>query len=159
MRPDSQPIGLVNQQIDPLPPLQHPLDILRHNPLHIIDIRLHVADRILLAPLRRPVTDHQTLQLRVKIRGAVRWQAGEICRFWVIAREELFLDLDQVAKGDAPPEVAGGDDEVGEAAGGGVSGWMVRGGVGDVVDEVLVMGVRQFLRGAVVDLGQDEGSE
>lgn len=51
------------------------------------------------------------------------------------------FDFDEVAEGDAAAEGAGGDDEVGEAAGGGVGGGVVRGGVGDVVDEVLVVGV------------------
>lgn len=74
-------------------------------------------------------------------------------------REEPLLDLDEVAEGDAPAEAAAGDDEVGEAAGGARVRVVVRGRVGDVVDEVLVVRVRQLLRGAVVDLGQDEGGE
>lgn len=36
---------------------------------------------------------------------------------------------------------------------------MVGGGIGDVMDEVLIVGVGEFLRGAVVDLGEDEGGE
>ena len=36
---------------------------------------------------------------------------------------------------------------------------MVGGSVGDVVDEVLVVGVGQLLRLGVVDLGEDEGGE
>lgn len=36
---------------------------------------------------------------------------------------------------------------------------MVRGGVGDVVDEVLVMRVREFLGFVVLDFGEDEGGE
>lgn len=74
--------------------------------------------------------------------------------------QELGFDLDEVAEGDAAAEAARGDDEVGEAAGGGVRrGGVVRGAVGDVVDEVLVVGVGELLRGAVVDFGEDEGGE
>lgn len=36
---------------------------------------------------------------------------------------------------------------------------MVGGGVGDVMHEVLVVGVGCFLRGAVVDFGEDDGGE
>ena len=53
----------------------------------------------------------------------------------------MFFDFNKITEGDAAAEVGGGDDEVGEAAGGGVGGWVIRGGVGDVVDEVLVVGV------------------
>lgn len=74
--------------------------------------------------------------------------------------QELGFDFDEVAEGDAAAEAARGDDQVGEAAGGGVfRGWVVRRAVGDVVDEVLVVGVGQLLRGAVVDFGEDEGGE
>ena len=55
--------------------------------------------------------------------------------------EELLFDFDEVAEGDASAEGGGGDDEVGEAAGGGIGVRVVGGGVSDVVDEVLVVGV------------------
>lgn len=77
----------------------------------------------------------------------------------VVAREELLFDFDEVAEWDAAPEGGGGDDEVGEAAGGGVGGGVVRGGVGDVVDEVLVVRVGEFLGFVVLDFGKDEGGE
>lgn len=141
MRPNPKPIRLINQQIDPLPPLQNPLDILRHDAPHILNLPLHVADRVLFAPFRGPVTDHQLFQPGIEIRGAVGRQAGEIRRLRVVARKELFLDFDEVAEGYAPPETAGGDDEIREAAGAGVCGGVVGGGIGDVVDEVLVVGV------------------
>lgn len=141
MRPDPQPIRLIDQQIDPLPALQHPLDILRHDPLHAVNVPLHVADGILLPALRRPIADHQLLELRVEIRGTVRRQVGEVRVVGLVPREELLFDLDEVAKGDAAAEGAGGDDEIGEAAGAGVGGGVVGRRVGDVVDEVLVVGV------------------
>jgi len=97
--------------------------------------------------------------LRVEVRSAVRGQVGEIGVLRIVAREELLLDFDEVAEGDAAPEGGGGDDEVGEAAGGGVAGRVVRGGVGDVVDEVLVVRVGQFLGFVVIDFGEDEGGE
>lgn len=102
---------------------------------------LRVGDRVLLAPLRGPVPDHQLLERGVEVRRAVGGQGGEIGGVGGVAREELFLDLDEVAEGDAAAEAAGGDDEEGEAAGGGGVGRVFGGGVGDVVDEVLVVGV------------------
>lgn len=159
MRPNPQPIRLIDQQIDPLPPLQHPLNVLRHDPLHIIDILLHIRNRILLARLRRPIRNHQLLELRVEVRSAVGWQVGEIGVLRIVAREELLFDFDEVAEGDAPAEGGGGDDEVGKAAGGGVARGMVRRGVGDVVDEVLVVRVGEFLGFVVIDFGEDEGGE
>lgn len=77
----------------------------------------------------------------------------------MVAREELFLDLDEVAEGNAAAEIAGGDDEEGETAGGGGVGRVFRGSIRDVVDEVLVVGVGQFLRGGMADFGEDEGGE
>ena len=53
----------------------------------------------------------------------------------------MLFDFDEVAEGDAAAEGGGGDDEVGETAGGGVGVRVVGGGVSDVVDEVLVVGV------------------
>ena len=53
----------------------------------------------------------------------------------------MLFDFDEVAEGDAAAEGGGGDDEVGEAAGGGIGVRVVGGGVSDVVDEVLVVGV------------------
>ena len=141
MRPDPQPIRLIDQQIDPLPALQHPLDVLRHDPPHIVDLVLRVRDRVLLAPLGGSIPDHQLLERKVEISGAVGGQGGEIGGVGGVAREELFLDLDEVAEGDAAAETAGGDDEEGEAAGGGGVGRVFGGGIGDVVDEVLVVGV------------------
>lgn len=150
MRPDAQPIRLIDQQIDALPPLQHPLDVLRHDALDVIDVRLHVADRVPLAALRRPETHHQLLERGVEVGGAVRRQRGEVRPRprprlrgvpAAVPREELLLDLDEVAEGDAPAEAGGRDDEVGEPPRAGVAGRVVRRRVGDVVDEVLVVRV------------------
>ena len=94
MRSNPQPIRLVNQQVDPLPPLQHPLNILCHYPLHIIDIMLHVRNRIVFPRLRRPIRNHQLLQLRVEIRRSIWWQIRKIRVLWIIAREKLLLDFD-----------------------------------------------------------------
>ena len=74
MRAHAQAIRLIDQQIDPLSPLQHPLDVLRHDPLDVIDILLHVRDCILLSRFRRSIPHHQVLQLRVEVRSAIRWQ-------------------------------------------------------------------------------------
>ena len=144
LRPDPQPIRLVDQQIDPLPTLQHPLDILRHDPPHILDLGLRVRDRVRFAPLSRPVPDHQFLELGVEFGGPVRGYAGEVRVRDVIAGQEALFDLDQIAEGDASADFDARDHDVGEAAGGGVgavAGAVFGGGVGDVVDVVLVVGV------------------
>ena len=158
-RPSTQPIRLIHQQINPLPPLQHPLDILRHDPPHIVDLLLRVRDRILFTPLGGPKRHHELFHLLVEVGRAVRGHLvkGSMVAFGVFG-EELLFDFDEVAEGDAAAEAGGGDYEVGESAGG-------RGGrvfgrrVGDVVDEVVIVGVGQFLRGFVLDLGEDEGGE
>ena len=141
MRPHSQPIRLINQQINPLPPLQHPFNILRHNPPHILNLPLHAPQCILL---RRPKADHQLLQRAIECRGAVGRQTREIRVFRLVPAEELVFDLDEVGEGDAPAEGGGSDDEVCEAAGGGAIR-VFGGGVGDVVDVVLVVGVGELL--------------
>ena len=120
---------------------------------------LHIPDRIFLAALRSSVPDHQPLQPRVEIRCAVWRHGGEVCGGGVIAREELLLDFDEVAKGDAPPEGRGCDDEVREAARGGVGGRVLRGRGGHVVDVIGAVSVGQFLRGLVREFGEDEGGE
>jgi len=159
MCPYPKPIRFVHQQINPLPPLQHPLNILRHNPLHVINILLHIRNRILLPPLRSPIPNHQPLQLSIKTRRTICRHGCKIRTFRIIAREKLLLYFHQVAEGYAAAEAAGGDDEVGQAAGGGVGGGVVRGGVGDVVDVVLVVGVGELLGLVVGDFGEDEGGE
>ena len=73
--------------------------------------------------------------------------------------EEFFFYLDEIAKGYPPPETAGSNDQVGKTTcrrgGRGILG----GSIGNVVDEVLVVGVRQFLRGRMVYLREDERGE
>ena len=78
----------------------------------------------------------------------------------VVSSAEALLDLDEEAKRHATAEVGFRDDHVSEVgriervglAGGGA-------GVGDVVDEILVVGVGELLRRVVGDLGQDDGGE
>lgn len=72
--------------------------------------------------------------------------------------EKTLLDFDEEAKRDTAAERGIRNHKIGEAAsrgGGGVFG----GGVGDVVDEVLVVGVGKFLGFRVVDFGKDKGGE
>lgn len=155
MRPHPQLIRLIHQQIDPLPPLQHPLDILRHDAPHILNLPLHAPQRVLLV---RPEIHHQLLQRAVERRRAIRRETREIRLLGFVPAEELVLDLDEVGEGDAAAEGGGGDDEIGEAAGG--EAVRVLGGrVGDVVDVVLVVGVGELLGFGVVDFGEDEGGE
>lgn len=76
--------------------------------------------------------------------------------------EEAGAELDEETEGDAAVDGRGvGYDQVGEAAGGGLGGvgGVFGGGGGDVVDVVGAVGVGEFLRGGVVDFGEDEGGE
>ena len=125
MGPSPQPIRLVNQQIDPLSPLQHPLNIIRHDPAHTFDILLHVCESILFARLRRPERDHQALELVVEIRRTVRWQRSKIRRRRIIFFQELFLDFDEEAEWDSAPKGCRGDNKIGKAAGGRISVGMI----------------------------------
>ncbi len=84
MRAAPQPIRLIHQQIDPLTPLQHPLNILRHDPSDILNLILHVPDSVIFASLRRSVLYHQLLQLGVERRRAIRWQRSEVCVLRVV---------------------------------------------------------------------------
>lgn len=141
MRATPQPIRLINQQINPLPPLQHPLNILRHDPPHILNLALHIPNRIILPRLRGPVLHHQLLQPAVERRRAIRRQRSEVRLLRIVGGQEALFDLDEKAEGDAPAETAARDHEVGEAAGGRLGAGMVGRGVSDVVDEVLVVRV------------------
>lgn len=78
----------------------------------------------------------------------------------VVGRKETLLDLDEEAKRHAAAKVGFRDDEIGQARRGEGVG-MVGGGscVGDVVDQVLVVGIGELLRGVVGDLGEDDGGE
>lgn len=78
MRTSTKTIRFVNQQINPLAPLEQTLNVLTHNPPHIINLSLHIANRILLPRLRRPIINHQALQLAIKAARAIIRQAGEI---------------------------------------------------------------------------------
>lgn len=65
-RTPTQPIRLIHQQINPLPSLQHPFNILCHNTPHILNLALHIPKRILLSTLRRAIFHHEFLQLAVE---------------------------------------------------------------------------------------------
>lgn len=112
MSPDAQPVRLVNQQVDSLPTLQYPFNILRHDPFHIVDILLHVRNRILFALLRGSISHHQALELGIEIRRAIRRQAREIGVLGIVAGEKLLLDFDQVAERNPAAEGLRGDDKV-----------------------------------------------
>lgn len=78
---------------------------------------------------------------------------------WVVAREELLFDFNKKAKGDTAAEGGGGNYEISETAGRGVSGGIIRWSIGYIVDEVLIVSVGEFLRSAVVDFGEDDGGK
>lgn len=71
--------------------------------------------------------------------------------------QEALLDFEKVSKGDTTAEVATGDDHVRQAAGGWVGAWVVGGGVGDVMYEVLVVRIRELLRAIMFYLRENQG--
>lgn len=159
----AQTIRLVDQQINPLPTLQHPLDILRHDVAHAVDLLARRGQRI--RRRRRVVGLQQRAQLGVERRAAVRRQRREVGRGGWVGGQELALYLQQEGERDAAAELGCGDDQVAER---GVRGEFLglraifgRAGrrVGDVVHEEPFVGVRQFLGLAVRDLGQDDGGQ
>lgn len=152
-----QPIRLINQQIQPLPPLQQALNIPRHNPPDIVNLPLRRRDSIVLAPRRSPVVHHQPAQLRVEARSPVVGHFGELAGGGE-RLEEAPANLEEEAKGDAAAERGLGHDEEGEAAGGGVLGVLGR-RLGDIVDVVVAVRVGELLWGVVADLGENERGE
>lgn len=157
-RTPAQPIRLINQQIHPLPPLQQPLNIPRHNPPHIINLPLRRRNSIILSARRSTVIDHQIPQIRIEAPRAVVGHVGEVGRLDRESIEEALADLEEEAKGDAAPEAGLGDYEEGETASVGVVR-VVGGCFGDVVDVVGAVGVGELLGGGVLNFGEDEGGE
>lgn len=84
-----------------LAPLQHPLNILRHNLPHALDLPLRSPQRISLARLRSALLDHQLLQRAIEARTPVRRQLGKVCVIRGEGVEELLLEVRQEAEGDA----------------------------------------------------------
>lgn len=154
MRRATQTIRLVNQQVNPLTPLQNLLNVLAHNIPHIVNFGLNILEGVILASLCGAVLDHQALEVGIETRSAVSRQRSKVGIG--VGGEEALLDFDEVAKGDAAAEVLLGDDEVGEAR---CRGGGCRGGVGDVVDVVCAVGVGEFLGRRVVNLWQNERGE
>lgn len=153
-------VSLINQQVQSLASLKHPFDVLSHDSAHVINLTLHVLESILLPALGSTVLDHQALELRIVRRGSVCRQCRKVGVFGVVRGEEALLDLDKEAKGYATTEVCLCDYEIGKVgrvkrvrfSGGGSS-------VGDVVDQILVVGVCKLLRRIVRDLRQDDRGE
>lgn len=73
--------------------------------------------------------------------------------------EKSLLDLHEEAKGDSSSQVGFGDDEIGQACCAESVGARGGGGIGDVVDEIVVDGVGEFRRFVVGDFGQNDGGE
>ena len=94
MRPSTQAVRLINQQIDPFSSFKHTLNVLRHNPPHIINFMLSIADCILLATLCRTISNHQFLKRAIEIGSSIWWQRGEVGRLGVVACQKLLLDFD-----------------------------------------------------------------
>lgn len=153
-------VSLINQQVQSLASLKHPLDILSHDSTHVVDLALHVLESILLPALGSTVLDHQALELRIVRRGSICRQCRKVGVFGVIRGEEALLDLDKEAKRYTTTKVGLCDYEIGKVGRIERVG-LSRGGssVGDVVDQVLVVGVCKLLRRIVGDLRQDDRGE
>lgn len=104
MRTTTQPIRLVDKQIDPLASLQQGLNIPAHDTLHIGDLFLHVGDGVLFASLRGAVFNHQLLQLCVKATRPIALHAREVMALNGERLQKALLDLDEKAEGDAPAQ-------------------------------------------------------
>lgn len=117
---------LVHQQINPLAPLQHPLDILRHDPLDAINLPLRLLYHIVVFAALA-VLCHGGLHRRVEFRHAIGRRIGDGVR--AVAGGEKALQFEEVGEGELAGGRGGGDDEEGEAGrdGGG-------GGRGDEVN-------------------------
>lgn len=157
-RAAAETIRLVDEQVDALAPLEQALDIARHDAPDIVNLALDVGDGVVFPAARGAVVDHELLELAIVAGGAVVGQLGVVCRLGGELLEEAAADLEEETKGDAAAQRGVGDNEEGEAAGGGVL-WVVGGRFGDVVDVVRAVGVGQLLGGVVLDLGKDDGGE
>lgn len=93
--------------------LQHPLNVLRHNLPHALNLSLRCAQRILLSRLRAALLQHQLLQRAIEPRASVRREVRKIRVAGFKLCEELLLEVGQEAEGDALAEVALCDDEEG----------------------------------------------
>jgi len=155
----SQPIRLIHQQINALAPLKHPLNILCHDLPNTIDFPLRSPERILFARLCRALLNHEFLERGVETRTAIARQRREIRIIEGKLLQKRLLHVHEKAEGDSSTEPIFGDCEVGETAGAGLGRRVFRRRRRDVVDEVLVVGVCEFLGLVVGDLGEDEGGE
>lgn len=72
--------------------------------------------------------------------------------------EELISDFDQVGERDTSAQGGGGNGQEGETTCGRVRRMGGR-GFGDVVDVVVAVGIGQFLRVDMVDLGENKGGK
>jgi hypothetical protein len=157
----SQPTRLIDQRIHVLSALQHPLNILRHNLPHAINLPLRRAHRIVLARLGPALLDHHALEHAIEARAAIRRQIRKVRLGHFKLGKELLFEVRQEAKGDALAEPLVGDDEKREAAGAGLRGGVLRGRLYEGVDVELCLvdgGVGGGFVG-VVEAWEDEGDE
>lgn len=161
MRTPAQPIRLINQQINPLAALQHPLDILRHDVPHAVDFLPRGRQRV----GRRGGVEglDERAQFGVERGAAVGGEGGEVGAGGRVGGEELALHFEEVGEGDAAALFGGCDDDVAEwcvGVGLGGRGGLVGGGagrgVGDVVHEEAFMGEGELLGLVMGDLGEDD---
>ena len=110
MRTPTQSIRLVHEKINPLPTLEDPLDILRHDIPHIV----HLFTRRSQCICRRcrVVCGEQRQKFAIESRATVRGERREIGGRWWIDGEEPPLHLEEEGKGDAPALFGRRDDHV-----------------------------------------------
>lgn len=106
-----QPVRLVDQQIDPFPTLQHPLDILCHDPSHVVYVAFRQCERI--RRRRRVERLHKRAELRVERRAAICGQRPKIGTRRRVGGEELALRFEEEGEGDAAALFGGCHDDVG----------------------------------------------
>lgn len=155
-----KPISTVNKEVNALAALEQALDIARHDAPDVVNLSLRRRDGIITGTAARACADlnHELPQIAIEARGAVVWQVVEVGARGRERVQEAAAYLKQVGERQATAEIRLGNDEKREPAGRRVGG-VVRWRLGDVVDVVVAVRVGEFLRGRVVDLGEDDGRE
>lgn len=112
MRTATQPIRLIHQQINPLTPLQHSLNVLRHDVPHAIDLPLCRSQRI--RRRGRIVRLQQRAELIVEGSATVSRESREVRAGGRVSGEELALDFEEEGEGNAAALFGGCNDDVAE---------------------------------------------
>lgn len=152
-RAATQAIRLVHQQVDSLATLKQAFDIARHDAAYVVNLALGCGDGVVATAAGRAVLHHEVLEVGIEGARAVVGHVGKVGAFDRKRGEEALADFEEETKGYATAQRRLGDDEEGEAAGGGRRGRVLGRSFGDVVDVMGAVGVGQLLRGVMADLG------